>query len=125
MKKTITLTFLILSTASFYAQAGLWEDTKDAVSSAWETTKEVTSDTASSAWEATKETSKDIKDGAVEKWNEATSSDKEAREDDQGIMSDIKKLGEKETYTNTWEDIKHSAKNPEAPKVDEHGIPKQ
>jgi len=119
--KKLSSTIILLSvTVSSSVYAGLWEDTKDAASSAWETTKEVTSDAASSVWEATKETSSDLKDGAVEKWNEATAS-----ESDSDSLSDIKKLGDKETYVKAWEGIKESAKNPEAPDVDENGIPKQ
>lgn len=120
MKNLSGAILLLTVTVSSSAYAGLWEDTKEAASSAWETTKEVTSDAASSAWEATKETSSDLKDGAVEKWNEATAS-----ESDSGSLSDIKKLGDKETYVKAWEGVKESAKNPEAPDVDENGIPKQ
>jgi len=40
-------------------------------------------------------------------------------------LSDITKLGEKETYVKAWEGIKESAKNPSAPEVDENGIPKE
>ncbi len=94
----------LMMMASSMAQAGLWEDTKEA---------------ASSAWEATKETSSDIKESAVETWNDMTSSEEKEKS---GAVSDIKKLGEKETYVKAWEGIKESAKNPENPEEDEHGI---
>lgn len=105
--------------ASATAHAGLWDDTKEAASSAWESTKEVTKDTASDIWGATKETSRDIKDGTVEKWDEITTSEDEKS----SSLSDLKKLGEKETYVKAWEGVKESVKNPSEASEDEHGIP--
>ena len=101
------MTSLLILTSQ--AQAGLWDDTKEA---------------AANAWQKTKETSSDIKDGAVKKWNEATDDKPDNSSDDSGSLSDIKKLGDKQTYVKAWEGVKESAKNPNKPDVDENGIPK-
>ena len=105
--KTLLLASLFALTSQ--AHASLWDDTKA---------------TASSAWQKTKETSQDIKEGAVQKWHEATADKPKESGDDSGSLSDIKKLGDKETYVKAWEGIKESAKNPNKPDVDENGIPK-
>lgn len=97
-----------------------WESGKEKSSDAWQATKETTADTASSAWEATKETGNDLKDGAAKKWQEATS---DTPKEETGSISDIKKLGDKETYVEAWKGIKESAKNPTPPELDSHGIP--
>lgn len=86
---------LALSAHVVPAQAGFWDDVKADAGKAWESTKE----TASAI-------SDDVVDGSK-----------------QG-MEDAKKLGEKETYTSTWEDIKHAFKNPEKSETDENGLPK-
>lgn len=101
----------ILTSFVTTAFAGWWEDSKEM---------------AADAWQNTKEASVELKDSAVEKWDEVTS-DKgsKAESDDSGSLSDITKLGEKETYVKAWEGIKESAKNPSAPEVDENGIPKE
>ena len=109
---------LSVSILSFSAHAGLWEDSKEAASSAWKKTKEVSNE----AWEKTKETGQDIKDGAKQTWDEATESDDKEHSDNS--LSDVKKLGDKETYVNAWEGVKESASNPNEPNTDEHGIPK-
>ena len=106
-----TLAVLFAVTLSGQAYAGLWDDTKDL---------------ASSAWESTKETSVELKEGAVKKWDEVTTeSAQNNNHDDSGSMSDVKKLADKETYVKAWKSIKESAKNPSEPNMDEHGVPKQ
>lgn len=109
MKKVLLVLSLVALTNS--AQAGLWEDSKAL---------------AADAWQSTKQASVDLKDSAVEKWDEVkkemSSSDSE---EESGQFSDIKKLGDKETYVKAWEGIKESAMNPSEPNVDENGIPKQ
>jgi len=162
--KTVFLACLV--TLASQAQAGLWDDTKETASSAWQKTKETSHDlkegavqkwqeaTADKAdsdktensseeagalsgvkklgeketyvkdWEKTKETSHDIKEGAVKKWHEVTSDNPKESADNSGSLSDVKKLGDKETYIKAWEGIKESAKNPGKPNVDENGVPK-
>jgi len=109
MKKILLATTLMALVTS--ANAGWWEDSKEM---------------AADAWQNTKQASVELKDSAVEKWDEVTS-DKgsKAESDGSGSLSDITKLGEKETYVKAWEGIKESAKNPSAPHVDENGIPKE
>ena len=109
MKKILLATTLTAFVTTAYA--GWWEDSKEM---------------AADAWQNTKEASVELKDSAVEKWDEVTS-DKgtKAESDNSGSLSDITKLGEKETYVKAWEGIKESAKNPSAPHVDENGIPKE
>ena len=107
-----------VSIFSFSAHAGLWEDSKQAATSAWEKTKEVSTE----AWEYSKETGKQIKDGAKESWDDVSAGG--SKENSDGSLSDLKKLGEKETYVNAWEGIKESAREPGKPNTDEHGIPK-
>ncbi|WP_040724754.1 hypothetical protein [Thiomicrorhabdus sp. Kp2] len=113
LKRVVSPLLITLSVAlSTQANAGLWDDTKEL---------------ASSAWESTKETSNELKDSAVKKWDEVTSesSSNNANDDESGSLSDIKKLADKETYVKAWEGIKESAKNPDEPNVDEYGVPKQ
>lgn len=109
MKKSLLILTLVATASS--ANAGLWEDSKAL---------------AADAWESTKEASVELKDGALEKWDEVkkdmNSSDSS---EESGQLSDITKLGEKETYVKAWEGIKESAKNPSAPNVDENGVPKE
>lgn len=76
------------------ANAGVWENIKS---------------DAADAWEATKETSSELADDVVEST--------------QVGIEKAKKLGEKQTYVDTWEGIKASAANPESPETDEAGIP--
>jgi len=104
MKNTTMKMFFLacLLGVTSQAQAGLWDDTKE---------------TASSAWQQTKETSRDFKEGVVQKWHELTS-------DTSSPMTEVKKIGDKETYVKAWEGIKESAKHPSKPNVDENGIPK-
>ncbi|WP_029407715.1 hypothetical protein [Thiomicrorhabdus sp. Milos-T2] len=109
MKKSLLILGLIAITNS--AQAGLWEDSKSL---------------AAEAWESTKEASLDLKDSASQKWNEVKKEmGSSESEEESGQLSDIKKLGDKETYIKAWEGIKESAMNPSEPNVDENGIPKQ
>lgn len=76
------------------AQAGFWDEVKA---------------DAAEAWESTKETASAISDDVVEGSKQG--------------MEEAKKLGEKDTYTSTWEEIKHAFKNPEKAETDESGIP--
>ncbi|MDX1352537.1 MAG: hypothetical protein R3254_05950 [Thiomicrorhabdus sp.] len=116
MYKTVKTSLMILFVMAFAnsANAGLWDDTKEM---------------ASEAWQSTKETSVELKEGAVEKWHEVTSraqrSDGDDSENETGSLSDIKKLADKETYVQAWQDIKNSASNPQSSNDDEFGIPKQ
>lgn len=102
MKKQILMTLgaVLISSVSLNTQAGWWSD-------AWDDTKE----TATSVWGSVTGGAKEVKE--------------EVKESSEEPIEDLKKLGDKETYTETWKDIKESAKNPEEPNVDENGIPKQ
>lgn len=102
MKKQILMTLgaILISSVSLNAQAGWWSD-------AWHDTKEA----ASSVWSSVTDGAKEVKE--------------EVKESSEEPIEDIKKLGDKETYTEAWKDVKESAKNPSEPNVDENGIPKQ
>ncbi|MDG6772821.1 hypothetical protein QCB45_00580 [Thiomicrorhabdus sp. ZW0627] len=94
--KWIGLVFsgLMLTQVATGAQAGVWENIKEDAAKAWESTKETASGVAD-----------DVVDGSKTGYEKA------------------KKLGDKETYTNAWEGLKHSAKNPNKAPEDEAGIP--
>jgi len=126
---------LAVSSMSFSVQAGwlddAWSETKSMASSLWDDTKEAsgevwqdTKNASSEAWEDTKEVSagawKETKKASSEVVDSMTSS-----QSDENSLSDIKKLGDKETYVKAWEGIKESARNPGAPNVDENGVPKE
>ncbi len=101
MKKPILMTLgaLLISSVSLNAQAGWWSDT-------WHDTKEAATSVWSSVTDGTKEVKEEVKESSEEP------------------IEDLKKLGDKETYTEAWKDVKESAKNPGKPSVDENGIPK-
>ncbi|BCN93556.1 hypothetical protein THMIRHAM_13410 [Thiomicrorhabdus immobilis] len=107
--KQILLAFSFMAVASS-AYAGLWDDSKQV---------------AADAWQKVKETSVDLKDSAVDKWHEVKEEmNSSGSSEETGSFSDIKKLGDKETYVKAWQEIKESAKNPSEPNVDENGVPK-
>lgn len=101
MKKTLLVSLsvstLLLTTP--LAQASWLGD-------AWDSTKEA----ASSTWDSVTDTAGEVKDDVKE--SETTES----------ALESVKKLGDKETYVNTWNDIKESAKNPKDPD-NEFGLP--
>ena len=124
VKRVLQASAFTILTLSFNTQAGLWQDTKETAANVWEKTKNA----SSQAWDAAKETSTDIKKGAQESWKEATAEKPEPSmqsKEDTGSLSDVKKLGDTETYIKAWEGIKESARNPSAPASDEHALPKQ
>ena len=75
-------------------------------SDAWDSTKEA----AGSSWDAVSDKAVEVKDDVKE--SETTES----------ALESVKKLGDKETYVNTWNDIKESAKNPKEASSDEFGL---
>lgn len=96
MRQMILLTLIMFSSVS--VQASWFSET-------WQDTK----DAASSAWESVSDKSGEVKEDVA----------------DSKLVEDAKKLGEKETYVNTWESMKESLKNPLKPNTDEFGLPKE
>ncbi|WP_373020209.1 hypothetical protein [Thiomicrorhabdus sp.] len=92
----LVLSGLVLAQTATVAQAGVWENIKADAAEAWQSTKETASSMAG-----------DISESSKEGYENA------------------KKLGDKETYSNAWADIKNSVKNPSSETVDEAGIPEK
>ena len=102
MKKTllVSLSVSTLFLSTTIAQASWLGD-------AWDSTKEA----ASSTWDSVSDKAVEVKEDVKE--SETTES----------ALENVKKLGDKETYVNTWNDIKESAKNPKDASNEEFGIP--